>query len=45
MIKDFHTIKPNRHEAEILAGFPIKDTEDLIRASNYFLSLGIKKYT
>ena len=38
MIKDFHTIKPNRHEAEILAGFPIKDTEDLIRASNYFLS-------
>ncbi len=43
MVKDFHTIKPNRHEAEILAGFPIKDTEDLIRASNYFLSLGIKK--
>ena len=43
MIKDFHTIKPNRHEAEILAGCPIKDTEDLIRASNYFLSLGIKK--
>ena len=43
MNKDFHTIKPNRHEAEILAGFPIKDTEDLIRASNYFLSLGIKK--
>ena len=43
MIKDFHTIKPNRPEAEILAGFPIKDTEDLIRASNYFLSLGIKK--
>lgn len=43
MIKDFYTIKPNRHEAEILAGFPIKDTEDLIRASNYFLSLGIKK--
>ena len=43
MIKDIHTIKPNRHEAEILAGFPIKDTEDLIRASNYFLSLGIKK--
>lgn len=43
MIKDFHTIKPNRHEAEILAGFPIKDTDDLLKASNYFLSLGIKK--
>lgn len=43
LIKYFHTIKPNRHEAEILAGFPIKDTEDLIKASNYFLSLGIEK--
>lgn len=43
LIKYFHTIKPNRHEAEILAGFPIKDKEDLIKASNYFLSLGIEK--
>lgn len=43
LIKDFHTIKPNRHEAEILAGFPITDTEDLIKASKYFLGLGIKK--
>lgn len=43
LIKDFHTIKPNRHEAEILAGFPITDTDDLIKASNYFLGLGIKK--
>lgn len=43
LIKYFHTIKPNRHEAEILAGFPIIDDEDLIRASNHFLELGIKK--
>lgn len=43
LIKYFHTIKPNRHEAEILAGFPITDDEDLIKASNWFLSLGIEK--
>ena len=43
LIKYFHTIKPNRHEAEILAGFPIIDEEDLINASNYFLSLGIER--
>ena len=36
-------MKPNRHEAEILAGFPITDIDDLIKASNYFLGLGIKK--
>ncbi|MGL4763316.1 MAG: carbohydrate kinase family protein [Sarcina sp.] len=43
LIKYFHTIKPNRHEAEILAGFPIIDDEDLIRASNYFRELGVEK--
>lgn len=43
LIKYFHTIKPNRHEAEILAGFPIIDDEDLIRASNHFLDLGIER--
>ncbi|MPQ43218.1 carbohydrate kinase family protein [Clostridium tarantellae] len=43
LIKHFHTIKPNRHEAEILAGFPITDSEDLIKASNYFRSLGVEK--
>lgn len=43
LIKYFHTIKPNRHEAEILAGFPIIDDEDLVRASQQFRSLGIEK--
>ncbi|MGL4991921.1 MAG: carbohydrate kinase family protein [Sarcina sp.] len=43
LIKYFHTIKPNRHEAEILAGFPIIDEEDLVRASKYFRNLGIEK--
>ncbi|MCT4619353.1 MAG: carbohydrate kinase family protein [Marinisporobacter sp.] len=42
LIKYFHTIKPNRHEAEVLAGFPIKNDEDLKKAGEYFLNLGIK---
>lgn len=42
LIKYFHTIKPNRYEAEILCGFSIKNYEDLKSAGQYFLSLGIK---
>ena len=42
LIKYFHTIKPNRLEAEILCGFKIKNDRDLKRAADYFLSLGIK---
>ena len=42
LIKHFHTIKPNRIEAEVLCGFSINSDEDLHKASEYFLSLGIK---
>ncbi|SHJ68906.1 carbohydrate kinase family protein [Tepidibacter formicigenes] len=42
LIKYFHTIKPNRHEAEVLAGFKINNDEDLKKAANYFLELGVK---
>ena len=42
LIKYFHTIKPNRYEAEILCGFKIKSYEDLKKAGDYFLSLGIE---
>lgn len=42
LIKYFHTIKPNRHEAEILTGLSINNDEDLLEARDYFLSLGIK---
>ena len=42
LIKYFHTIKPNRYEAEILCGFKIKNDVDLKKAADYFLSLGIK---
>lgn len=42
LIKYFHTIKPNRYETEILCGFKIKNFEDLHKAGEYFLSLGVK---
>lgn len=42
LIKYFHTIKPNRYETEILCGFKINNDDDLIKAGEYFLSLGIK---
>ena len=42
LIKYFHTIKPNRYEAEIMCGFKIHNDEDLIRAGKYFKDLGIE---
>lgn len=42
LINKFHTIKPNRHEAECLCGFKIENNEDVKRAGRYFLGLGIK---
>ena len=42
LISKFHTIKPNRHEAECLCGFKIENHEDVKKAGRYFLNLGIK---
>ena len=42
LVKYFHTIKPNRIEAEVLCGFKINNTDDIRRAGEYFLSLGVK---
>lgn len=42
LIKYFHTIKPNRLETELLCGFKIESDEDLIKAANYFRSLGVE---
>ena len=42
LIGYFHTIKPNRLEAEILSDREINDREDLIAASEYFLEQGVK---
>lgn len=42
IIHKFHTIKPNRLEAEILSGIKIDSIEDVERASNYFVNGGVK---
>ena len=42
LIKYFHTIKPNRLETELLCGFKIENDEDLVKASDYFRSLGVE---
>ena len=42
LIKYFHTIKPNRYEAEIMCGFKIHNDEDLRKAGQYFRDLGIE---
>ncbi len=42
LIKYFHTIKPNRLETELLCGFKIESDNDLIKAANYFRSLGVE---
>ncbi len=39
----FHTIKPNKIEAEILSGMKINNETDLKSAANYFLEKGVKK--
>lgn len=39
----FHTIKPNKIEAEILSGVEIRDKRDLLKASEYFLKQGVKR--
>lgn len=42
LIKYFHTIKPNRVEAEVLSGIKINSKEDLIKVGQFFLDLGIE---
>lgn len=42
VIGHFHTIKPNRIEAEALTGMEIKDKADLEKAAEHFHGLGVK---
>lgn len=42
LVKYFHTIKPNRYEAEVLCGFKIRTEDDVKKAGRYFIDLGIK---
>ena len=42
LIKYFYTIKPNRHEAEVLCGFKIESVEDVRKAGKCLLDYGVK---
>ncbi|MEG0132811.1 MAG: PfkB family carbohydrate kinase [Clostridium sp.] len=42
IIHKFHTIKPNKIEAEILSGMEIKNMKDVEKVSEYFLNLGVE---
>lgn len=42
LIKYFHTIKPNRYEAEVLSGKKIRSDKDLIEVAEYFHSIGVQ---
>lgn len=39
----FHTIKPNKIEAELLSGIRIESLKDMLSASEYFLNKGVKR--
>ncbi len=43
MIGYFHTIKPNKLEAEMLTNIKINNETDLKNAANYFLEKGVKR--
>jgi pseudouridine kinase len=42
LIQYFHTIKPNKIEAEMLSGIKIESNDDLLKVSNFFLEKGVK---
>ncbi len=43
IIGRFHTIKPNRIEAEILSGMAIMSAEELEKAGQWFIGQGVKR--
>ncbi|MTI70784.1 MAG: winged helix-turn-helix transcriptional regulator [Firmicutes bacterium] len=43
IIGSFHTIKPNKYEAEILSGIKIKNRKDIKRAGDILIKKGVKK--
>lgn len=43
IIGKFHTIKPNRYEAEMLSGIEINSNDDFKKVSNFFLEKGVKR--
>lgn len=43
LIGNFHTIKPNKFEAEMLSGIKIKSEKDFDACAEYFLNKGVKR--
>ncbi len=43
VIHRFHTIKPNRIEAQMLSGIPIEDQKSLEKAGKWFIDQGVKR--
>ena len=43
LVGRFHTIKPNRMEAEVLSGMQIMSAEELERAGQWFIDQGVKR--
>lgn len=43
LIGFFHTIKPNKLEAEILSGIKINSNDDLEKIGNYFIGKGVQE--
>ncbi len=42
VIGAFHTIKPNRLEAQLLSGIDIKNDSDLLKVKDWFIAQGVK---
>jgi len=43
ILSHIHTLKPNRLEAELLSGIPIRSKEDALRAADKLLDLGVHR--
>ena len=43
ILSKIHTLKPNRLEAELLTGIPIRTREDVVLAAQKLLALGVKR--
>lgn len=43
ILSKIHTLKPNRLEAELLSGVPIRDKQDVARAAQALLDMGVHR--
>ena len=43
ILSKIHTLKPNRLEAELLSGIPIRGKEDVAKAARVLLDMGVKR--